>query len=219
MRRLLWQSICYILVETAKVEWQLMGKTDLDLVSLPIMTDRRKLMCMQILNVLFLHAFLARPDLVLFVTLKALRLTMKYGLSLIAPIAFTLYGMAQLQLGRVHLTSRFGSLAMQLLDKLGQDEALPRVYIVYYGCIHPLTRPFSQALDKFLEAYSIGLQTGDYEFACINANVYRKISFDSALSLETLGNHCLHMVSVMETLGQETMIREVRQTVLPKRRI
>jgi predicted ATPase len=201
-----------LLIETVRVYGQLIGKSDEQLLCLPAMADPEKLACIQILNLLFLHATLVRPLLTPFVVLKFTSLTLKYGQCLMSPIAFAAYGLILSHMGQIDEAYRFGRLAVKMLERSGHDESLPRVYALFYGSIFILKRPKSEAIAKLHEGYRVGLQTGDFEFACLNATIYVYLSMEAGMPLPLVDKEYARIRSVMMGLGQETMLNFVLPT-------
>jgi predicted ATPase len=200
-------STARVLIEVARVHVQLMGKSDEELICLPTMEDSEKLACVQILNLLCLQTTLIRPQLTPFVILKLTRLTLKHGQCLMSPVAFATYGVIMAVMGRIDDAYRYGQLGIKMAERSGHDEYLPRLYAAVYGVINPLKRPISEGLAKLHEGYQIGLQTGDFETACLNANIYVYQSIDGSMPLASLDKEYMRMTSVMTALGQESMLR------------
>jgi hypothetical protein len=90
---------------------------------------------------------------------------------------------------------------------------LPRVYASFYGAIYMVKRPVSEAVGKLHEGYRVGLQTGDFEFAGLNANIYLFSSLDVGVPLPIIEKECARITSVMTALGQETMLQFSKPTV------
>lgn len=196
-----------VLFEAAKVRRLLREKTDEELLCLPAMKDPQKLACVQILHLIFLHTLLARPKLTPFVTMKFMSLTLRDGQCLLSPQGFATYGMLLCQIGNFDEAYRFGQLGVRMVELSGHDEALPRVYAAFYGVVHSIRRPNSEAIEKLLEGHRIGLQTGDLEFACLNANLYVYTSMEAGMPLPLVDKEFARMKSLMKSLGQETMLR------------
>jgi predicted ATPase len=170
--------------ELKSVQNLLKGKSNEQLMRLPNIDDGEILACLQILNLMTLNALLVRPKLAPFVTLKLMKLTLTHGLSMIAPTAFATYGMLCIS-GMCDADSalRFGELGLALLVRLEVREYLPRVYAAFYGCIHAWKRPLRDALEPLLHAHRVGMQTGDMEYASLNANLYCFRAMDAGISL------------------------------------
>ena len=61
------------------------------------------------------------------------------------------------------------SKAMQLmLSRPGYEKIQPRVSMICEGSIHHWTRPLSSSLKPLLEGYTVGVRTGDIEYATHN---------------------------------------------------
>ena len=93
---------------------------------------------------MFLRALLIRPKMAPFIAFKTMTLTLKHGLSTIAPVAFSSYGMVCAGGGDTDDAFRFGELGLELLERFEVIEYLPRVHAAFYGCIHSWKRPLRQ---------------------------------------------------------------------------
>lgn len=169
----------------------LKGKSDEYLRRLPIMTDEKMLSSMHILSLMFMHALLMRPELAFFIGLKMVELTFTHGLCYWSPLAFEAYGMLCLIVfSSKNDAFRFGELGLDLIERLQLREYIPRVYAVYYYCIHPWRYPMRDSLRYLLQAYYIGLQTGDIEFSFVCAVMWLSISYDCGNPLNEIDLQC-----------------------------
>jgi hypothetical protein len=73
------------------------GKSNADIKRMGIMQEKKKLAAMQILKILLLNAIMVRPKFAPFIQLKAMEITMKYGLSPLSSLAFAGYDCASEQ--------------------------------------------------------------------------------------------------------------------------
>jgi hypothetical protein len=154
--------------ETQNINRLLRGKTDDRILGLPEITDERKLASMNILQLMFMRARLSKPKLAPIIASRLVLLTLKYGLSVYASVAFSFYGMILVEDNHdIQQAFRFGALGLKLLIKYNVTEYLPRVYAVFYGCIYSWKKPFHDTLAPLLKAHQIGMQTGDIEFAAL----------------------------------------------------
>lgn len=166
----------HLIVEAVKVKWLMrhwiLGtKGDEHILNLSPMTNPDKLACVRTINLLVLHSLMFRPYLVPFLALRVVKLTLLHGMSLMAPQAFACFSSVLANLGEFDVAFRFGELALNLMDHLGHDECLPRVYASYYGTISAFRIPAEDAMVKHLHAYRVGMQTGDFEFGFLNMNM------------------------------------------------
>lgn len=66
----------------------------------------------------------------------------------------------------------YGKLGFKLCEKFKAKAWLSRISAGFYGCVHTWKRPIHEALEPMRYAYRIGLESGDIEFAMLNANLY-----------------------------------------------
>jgi hypothetical protein len=198
---------CTILFHAARLRHQINHRSDEQLMCLPTMKDPEKLACIQVLNHLYLHTIFARPRLTPLVALKFISLTLQHGQCLMSPAAFAFYGMVLGHIGYYDEAFRFGQLGIKMLERSGHDKFVPRVYAAFYGAVYVLKRPVPEAIRKLHEGYRMGLQTGDYEYACLNANLYLYQSIYGCAQLPTVDQEYASMASVMTALGQKTELR------------
>jgi predicted ATPase len=194
--------------EICEIERMLKGMSNEKILRLPSIENREKLACMQILNILTLNALLARPKLSPFVALKTMKLTLRYGLSMMAPGAFATYAMVCISaLGDFDSAFRFGDLSLELLGRSDGREYLPRVYAAYYGCIHPWRGHVLETLEPLLHANLVGLQTGDHEFSSLCANLYCFNALDAAIPLDIIEEKWTSFQETMVTNRQQSLLR------------
>ena len=193
--------------EFRSVRKLLRGKSDEQLLRMPPLEDPTKMACLQVLQLMFLSCLFVRPELAPFVSLRSTRITLLCGLSPMASLAFTCYGLACLGSGDVDRAVRFGQLGLKLLDSFGATEYVPRVYAAYYGVIHSWRFPISDALEPLLRAHRVGLQTGDYEFAHLCSNSYCFLSVVAGVSIDEVMSHWSTFELSMSNLNRKMMLR------------
>lgn len=75
-------------LEMFKVKRLVNRKSNAQILRMELMKNEEKVAAMQILNITFLNALIVRPRLALFIQLKAVSITMKYGLTALSSVAF-----------------------------------------------------------------------------------------------------------------------------------
>lgn len=163
----------------SRVAMKLRGKSDQRLKRISPMTDPRKLAAMQILNMLFLNTNIGRKELFPFVVLKMMKLTLLDGMSAFSSVAFAGYGSLLAYAGRVEEGIRFGRLALELVEELNAQSYKSRVGAFVWGTIFVHSQPYVNSLEELLSGHRLGLQTGDIEFAMLNAHLYMMFMLDS----------------------------------------
>jgi predicted ATPase len=200
--------------EIRTVKKLLKGKSDEQLLRLPIVENKEKLAAMSILQLLYLNALVARPDFAPFVALKVLKLTLQYGLSVFASTAFSTYGMLLVGvLGEIDDAFRYGELALALLERFEAIEYLPRVYAAFYGCIYPWKKPIRGTFKPLLRAHHVGMQTGDVIFAGLCANIYCFNAMDAGTPLGVIEREWRGFQEVMLSNKQISVVRSAMPSI------
>jgi predicted ATPase len=194
----------------SRIDRKLKGKSDESIKRLPHMTDPNKLAAMQILNMLFLNTYIARRDLYPFVVLKMMKLTLTDGLSAISSVAFAGYGTLLCFAGQIEEGMRYGKIALDLVDEFDAQSFQSRVGALVWGTIIVHRRPWKESLEQLQEGHRLGLQTGDTEFAMMNANLYVHFMIDSGMFRlsETIA-HAKELKALTELHGHSKQVRKL----------
>jgi predicted ATPase len=175
---------------------KLKGKTNERIIRLPAMDDQQKIAAMQMLNIVFLYAALVDPESAPFVAIKMVEMTLAYGLSTVSCVGFSVFAVlvcgyvCSVQLNAQNSTHsslfifmvsfggdidegfRLGCLSMELYEKFKAANVwLCRVSVFFYGFVYGWKRPILETVPKLRLAYQRGLESGDIEFAMINASL------------------------------------------------
>jgi hypothetical protein len=92
-------------------------------------------------------------------------------------------------------------------------EFLPRVYAAFYGCIYPWKKPIRETLEPLLRAHRVGIQTGDVEYACLNANLYCFNAMDAGIPLDVIEREWRGFQEVMQSNRQKAILRQAMPSV------
>jgi predicted ATPase len=190
-RASLFQSgVAYLLLRR-----KLKGKTNERIIRLPSMDDPQKIAAMQMLNIMVLYTVLVDPESAPFVAIKMVEMTLAYGLSTVSCVGFSVFAMlvcgyvCSVQLnaqtsthsslfinmasfgGDIDEGFRLGTLSIELYEKFKANVWLCRVSVFFYGFVYGWKRPILETVPKLRFAYQRGLESGDIEFAMINASL------------------------------------------------
>lgn len=189
------------------------ARSDETLLRLPTMRDPDKLSVMKMMNLIFLYAYLCRPQLAGFLTVRMMRLTLDSGLSAMTSSLSSMYGMLLCSsLGDVHEGYRFGSLALAVLERFKESGLawLPRVYAGMDACISPWTRPFREVQEPLKRSVTIGLEFGDIEYSMLNANLYCFNLIQEGLPLPFIQSEIQTFSETMTLQKQESALLLIR---------
>ena len=137
-----------------------------ELVNLPEMTDPHQLAIMRVMRSVGSPAYQATPWLMPLIAFKGVNLSLKYGNTAESAYAYASYGVILCGvLGDVAAGYQFGKLAMQVLARFQAKELTAKTLMVVTNFINHWQDHVNQGLKPLLDAYQIGLETGDLEFA------------------------------------------------------
>ncbi|HEY9710709.1 MAG TPA: serine/threonine-protein kinase PknK, partial [Oculatellaceae cyanobacterium] len=195
-----------IILELIRTKLSLTGKQIEDLINLPVMTDPYKLAAMRILSGVVSAAHFATPELLPLIVFKQVNLSIKYGNTSVSSSAYATYGMilSGETVGDIETGYRFGQLALLLLDKFNAKELKARTLLIVNYFIKHWKAHLRETLTPLRDAYSIGLETGDLEYAAYSACVYSYHSYVTGNELATVEREMAMYSHTLSQLGQET---------------
>jgi predicted ATPase len=210
------QSINSIAVAIKRTKWMIANRSNEDFLCLPMMDDPDKLASMQIMNVMFLYAYMALPTLAPLIATRMVKLTLECGLCDISSVGFVTYGMLLCGIGNdINEGFRLGELAMKVFNKFETKPWIGRIVAWYYGSICIWKKPNVTIFEPIKTAHKIALELGDVEFAMLNANTYCWESFDLS-TLSKVEKVVSGFSRRLEAYGQDSvvaMIKPLWQTV------
>jgi predicted ATPase/transcriptional regulator with GAF, ATPase, and Fis domain len=208
----------HVISGLARAKMTLAGRRIEHLLSLPEMTDPRKLAAMRIMAIAVPATFYTAPNLFPLIVFKAIRFSAKYGNTAESVFAYAGYGLILCGvMGEVETGYRFGQLARNLVEKLGARPLLSKVLVTLAGCIQHWKEDIRTTLPMLLDAYQYGLETGDLEFAALGAHVYSCIIFYTGRPLGKVESEIALYAEKIRRIKQETPLayqRIIQQTVL-----
>jgi PAS domain S-box-containing protein len=144
-----------------------------DFIHLPEMTEPDKLAAMRILSSITVAAYIAAPNLMPLLASKQVSLSIQYGNAFVSPFSYATFGLILCgMVGDIESGYEFGQLALRLLSQLNTHSFRARTLLfVNFFIIHRKEHA-REILEPLLEAYQIGIETGDLEFAAHCAHVY-----------------------------------------------
>ncbi len=175
-----------------------------DSIQLPEMTKPEKLAAMRILSRITLVAYHAAPDLVSLLVFKQVNLSIQYGNTFVSPFAYANFGLILCgMVGNIEAGYEFGQLALRLLAHLKIHSLKARTLFIITNFIIHWKEHIRETSESFLEAYQIGLETGDLEFAAYCAFTY-------CLQFFIVGKELAEVEHEMATYCEA--IRQIKQT-------
>ena len=208
-----------ILLKLVRTKLRLAGKRIEDLIELPEMTDPYKLAAMRILSDVASAAYFAAPELFPLIVFEQVNLSLEHGNTAASSYAYATYGLilSGEAVGDVESGYQFDQLAIRLLDRFDAKELKARTFLIVNYFIRHWKDHLKETLTPLLDAYLIGLETGDLEYAAYSASVYSYHSYVLGRELARLEREMAVYSNVLSQLGQETAFYYIqlnRQVVL-----
>jgi predicted ATPase/class 3 adenylate cyclase len=178
------------------------------LAQLPVMTDERDLTTMRLLQLVMTAAYTSRPDVFAAVVFQSVILSVRRGNSPLAVQAYLAYGIILCGVtGDVANGYKFGELALTLLDRFDARSLRPRALFLFNGFISHWRNHYRETFVPLREAYQLGLESGDFDFAGLAAFDYTFQAYWAGESLTTLERELASYTEVFRTLKQEIIVQ------------
>ncbi|BAY25803.1 multi-sensor signal transduction multi-kinase [Calothrix sp. NIES-2100] len=194
------------------------GKQIEELIYLPEMTEVTPQAIMRILSHALFFAYSVSPELFPLIVLKQINLSRKHGNAPLSAFAYVLYGMILCNAVKdIESGYNFGKLALSLLTKCNAREVQAKVMEVFNGGIRHWKEHPREILKPLLETYSVGLETGDLEFAAIAIQFYSLSCYFIGRELTGLEREIITYSNAIGKIKQERAFKwnEIyRQSVL-----
>ena len=160
-------TLAHVGLELARTIRSVGNRSDEELLNLPIMTDPNKIAAMNMLGELSLQTYMhwsAKNDFAL-VGMRMMRLSCKYGVTSMSPFALSQYASVQAVMGRHDAAVRYAKVALRMLERLDTRQSEARTLAMIHHFVLHWREPWQTSLDAFQRSYTIGLETGDVDFA------------------------------------------------------
>ncbi|MEM7179837.1 MAG: AAA family ATPase [Spirochaetota bacterium] len=156
----------HVVSQLALTKIALANKDPKHLLDLPEMTDPIALSMMRTFMTMSSAAYFVMPDLFPVLVFKMVRLSIKYGNAKLSSFAYVCYGLAMCAvLGDFTDGFKFGSLALDIMEKYHAEEVKAKTFFLYNLFIHHWKKSIFETLPGFQEGRRSGYSTGDLEYA------------------------------------------------------
>lgn len=142
-----------------------------DIIHLNVMVDEKNLAIMRLLESSYVAAYIGKPDLVPYITLRMVNHSLKNGISVYSAFAFAVYGIILGSgMGKYEAGYRFGQLAMNLLNRFDAKSLRCTVTFLFANMINHWKNPLRDNQILFRNAIESGIQNGEFQFASYAIN-------------------------------------------------
>ncbi|MEH2108802.1 trifunctional serine/threonine-protein kinase/ATP-binding protein/sensor histidine kinase [Nostoc sp.] len=190
----------------AELALNLNGRRIDDLMNLPQMTEVQQIAAMRILSAVTAVTYSVTPELFPLIVIKQINLSLKYGNTSSSAYAYVAYGVILCGIvGDIESGYQFGKLALSLLVKSNVKEVKTKIMMVFYTSIWHWKEHSREILKPLLEAYSVGLETGDLEYAAYCLNNYCYSTYFIGKELTELEREIATYSNAIRQIKQETV--------------
>ncbi|MBD2616189.1 AAA family ATPase [Nostoc punctiforme FACHB-252] len=150
-----------VLQQTAN---RLAGREVKDLINLPQMQQAEQLAAMQILFGIMASSYRQANELMPFLILKMVDLSLEHGNTPLSTIGYVMYGLILCgALGEIALGYQFGQLSLSLLERYDAQNLKCPVSLTFHASICHWQQPLQKTIKFLREAYQIGRDQGNME--------------------------------------------------------
>ncbi|MEH1922889.1 ATP-binding sensor histidine kinase [Nostoc sp.] len=210
------QSDIQLAIETTSAK--LANRSIQDLIELPEITEAQPLIIMRILSSSIGLAYTVAPELLLFIILKQINLSIKFGNSPLSAFAYVMYGVMLCGvIGDIDSGYKFGKLADSLLPNFQTKEVTGKVMETFNHLVRHWKEHLKQTLKPLLESYTTNLEVGDMEFAAYALYGYSQHAYFTGHELIKLEQDIEVYSKTIKQIKQERVFywNEIfRQTIL-----
>lgn len=188
----------------AEITSNLNGRLIEDLVDLPEMKEDKPLAVMRILSTVSSYAYLSAPELYPLICFRQIHLSLKYGNTLFSACVYVNYGLFLCGvIGDIESGYQFGKLGTNLLTKFNAKEVKTKTIGSFNIIIRHWKEHASKILKPILEAYFVGLETGDLEYSAYALNAYCYYSYFIGKELTELKQEIANYSKAIAEINQK----------------
>ncbi|WP_434688166.1 AAA family ATPase [Pseudanabaena minima] len=169
----------------------------------PLMTDQIAIASVNILLSIAAAAYGAAPELYILIVLQLVRLSITKGNAIGSAYGYSACGIILCGLmNRMELGYQFGQLALRLLDRFESQELRAKTLVIVNVFITHWKYHIQETLQPLLNAYIIGVETGDLEFGAYGLCLHSQYLYFMGRELNSLDQ---------EISGYETLLSQLKQ--------
>jgi predicted ATPase len=151
-----------------KTEMLLRTKTDLDLMTLPELTNQSLLRALEIMSLLGCYAYSANePLFMLILSQYEMQIVVTEGLNKFAGDAFASHGVLRGHLGNVKEAFRFSDMSLKLMERFQCVKHDSQTLLVNHFFLQHLQKPLHSSIDPLFKSYQLGMEAGDIHNASL----------------------------------------------------
>ena len=194
-----------VLADFVKTRAVLFTHETTELTGLREMTDQFKLAAMRIMASVVSAAYTVTPNLFPLILFRMVRLSVKYGIAPQSVLAFGGYGIILCaKIGDIETARKFGDLTLNLIKRYEFKEYHARTIFIVNSFIRIRSEPLKSGLKPLKDAYRIGLEAGDIEYAALCGAFYCTQGYAAGKELVELEKDLALYATAIGKLKQRT---------------
>ncbi len=179
-----------------------------DLLEFPLMTDEIALAAVNILLSMAAAAYVAASELYIFVVLQLVQLSIAKGNAEGSCYGYAAYGLILCCfMNQIEHGYQFGQLALQLLDRFTSQTLRAKTLHIVYVFINHWKYHLRETLAPLLSSYTVGIETGDFEFAAYSLCLYSNYRYFSGRELTELELEMTEYATLLAQTNQQTPLK------------
>ncbi len=193
----------HVIAALLRVRLLLFGRRVEEISQMRVTTDPAQLAIRRILQIANSPIFLSQPELFPLLALKQVELSIRYGNTAESAMGYAVYAYVLCVLGRYTRGARFGTVALQLLERLDAKAFTARVSLPVNGSVREWSTPMRELLKLIQQDCLTALEVGDFEFFAHLANTCALNSCYSGAPLQQIEATLEENGALVRKLGQE----------------
>ena len=191
--------------EFQKTENMLRNFNVVDISSGKILVNTQKASAIKALFLLIRHAHMVNQMLMSIMICRMVQLSILFGVSKESAFAFAAYGTLCSKYVGIDDACLYGKVALSIVERFNAKDVLARVTCVLNDFLI-FKEPLQSRLPSLKNAYEIGLQMGDIEWALTDANIYILTAIQSGRNLSVLSSEIQSFMQQMKVYKHHTLI-------------
>ena len=188
-----------------------------DLIELPELMDATKQATMPLLFMILTLGSIGLPELYYpLIILELVNLSLNFGNTAFSSVSYVCYAYVLCAAEDIDAGYQFGQLALRLLERFDTRQFRTKTFHVFNTFVRPWKEHVRTTLYPLLEAYHLGIETGDLNYACFA--IFSRAFYAYWISQELVGLE-QEIVKYIEALNKHKQAVPLRWTQLVRQSI
>ncbi len=202
----------HVILSYYQTKWMLLrtGQSVQALSQLPPLKDTGLQAAMRIMAGLLAVTYFASPKLMSILICRMVQISIEHGLSPVFPLAYAAYGgLLCGNFNDIKTGYQFGELAIKLLAQLNAQSLKAKTLHTVNIYVRHWREPLKNTLQPLQQAYQLGLENGDLEYAALSTFSYCFYSYVCGKPLETVQQELEDCREAIAKISQEFALQRI----------